>query len=269
MIRRHDGDRFLLVAQHDHALLSGQLAEHYGNGRFARPEPRGAVIRAVGMHDCGWPMHDQRPTLNKEGWPVDVFETPLPLALKVWQAGTDRMEGEDVYARMLVSLHVLGLSAFAASHAHTRTEIFELNRFQHKQIELQEQLRRKLGMSTEIPLRLGLATEGKDENEERLKRNHTILQAMDRLSLALCCTEVVFPKIENVAPKAGAAAVTLSFARTGETAVKVEPWPFDAEVLSAQVPYRAVAARKYVSQEEFAEAYAKAPVEMMNVTAHS
>src|SRR5687767_15264144 len=112
MIRRLAGDRFLLIAQHDHALLSGQLAERYGNARFATPQPREAVVRAVGMHDCGWPMHDERPTLNAEGWPVDVFETPLPLALKVWQAATDRMAGEDPYARMLVSLHVLGLSAF-------------------------------------------------------------------------------------------------------------------------------------------------------------
>ena len=268
MIRRVAGDRFLLITQDAHARLSGRLAERYGNARFAAPEPRRAVVAAVGMHDCGWPLHDEQPTLNKEGLPVDVFETPLPLALKVWQAGVDRMEGEEAYARLLVSLHVLGLSAYAASHVHTRSEVFELNRFQHKQIEVQEQLRRALGLSTEIPLRLGMATDGKDEAEERLKRNHTILQAMDRLSLALCCTDVVFPKIENVVPKPGSAAVTLTFTRTGETAVKVEPWPFGAAVLTDEVAYRAVEARKYASVEEFREAHGKATVEMMELTVH-
>src|SRR4051794_17779857 len=109
MIRRALGDQFLLFTQHDHAQLSGELARHYGNRLFARPDPSDETIRAVARHDCGWPLHDERPTLNKDGLPLDVFETPLDVAMAVWQAGVDRVADEQTYTRLLVSLHVLGL----------------------------------------------------------------------------------------------------------------------------------------------------------------
>src|SRR5687767_3900368 len=129
MIRKHVGEFFYLFRQDDHARLSGELAEHYGNKWFARPEPAAEVIAAVGLHDCGWPLHDDRPTLNKEGLPVDVFETPLAIALEVWREGVERVKTFSPYTQLMVSLHVLGLSGFAAGHARDRLEQFELNKF--------------------------------------------------------------------------------------------------------------------------------------------
>src|SRR5881394_855981 len=102
MIRRDMGDAFFLFAQHDHAQLSGQLAAHYGNRFFGKPDPPEPTIRAVGLHDCGWPLHDDQPTLNKDGLPLDVFETPLDIAISVWQAGVERVANEDGYAQLLV-----------------------------------------------------------------------------------------------------------------------------------------------------------------------
>src|SRR5205823_9167662 len=137
MIRREMGSSFLLIAQDDHARLSGELARHYGNRFFAKAEPFEETIRAVALHDCGWPLHDDRPTLNKDGLPLDVFETPLDIAIYVWQAGVEAVANENVYTQLLVSLHVLGLSGFAAARQHDRREQFELNKFQHRQIEKQ------------------------------------------------------------------------------------------------------------------------------------
>ena len=82
MIRRHVADEFWLIAQHDHALLSGHLAEQIGGGEFERPAPR--AIRGIALHDCGWPLHDdEAPTLNERGQPLDVFES-TPLFQKLW-----------------------------------------------------------------------------------------------------------------------------------------------------------------------------------------
>lgn len=61
MIRRQEADRFYLIAQNDHALLSGQVAAHYGNQRFTRANPATETLRAASLHDCGWPLHDERP----------------------------------------------------------------------------------------------------------------------------------------------------------------------------------------------------------------
>jgi hypothetical protein len=263
------GESFLLFAQHDHAQLSGELARHYGNRLFARPDPLEPTIVAVGLHDCGWPLHDHRPTLNKEGLPLDVFETPLDIAIGVWQAGVERVVDQDVYTQLLVSLHVLGLSGFAAARQHDRREQFELNKFQHRQIEKQVELRKQLGMALDIPLKLGLAVRSDSAQEERLRRNHNIVQAMDRISLGLCCTDLVFEKIEGIAPRPGAAAVTLNFIRTDDFALRVEPWPFDREEIEQEIEYRAVAAGRYEDVDEFRKAYADAAPMRMKMTVHS
>ena len=49
MIRRHAGDLFHLITPHDHALLSGKLAAHFGNPRFAPLEPRDQTVAAASL----------------------------------------------------------------------------------------------------------------------------------------------------------------------------------------------------------------------------
>ncbi len=262
------GDSFFLFAQDDHARLSGELARHHGNRLFAKPDPLEETILAVARHDCGWPLHDDRPTLNKDGLPLDVFETPLDVAIGVWQAGVEKVADEAAYTQLLVSLHVLGLSGFAAARQHDRREQFELNKFQHRQIEKQVELRRKLGMPLDVPLRLGLAVRSDLAQEERLRRNHNIVQTMDRISLGLCCTELMFEKIESIVPRPGAAAVTLRFIRTDDFSLRVEPWPFDQERIELEIAHRAVAAGKYEDVEEFRAAYASAAPTRMKMTVH-
>lgn len=262
------GDQFLLFTQHDHAQLSGQLARHYGNRNFARPQPLEETVAAVASHDCGWPMHDRLPTLNKDGLPLDVFETPLDIAIAVWQAGVENVADQPPYTRLLVSLHVLGLSGFAATRQHDRLEQFELNKFQHRQIELQVELRKQLGMALDVPLKLGLAVPTIIPGEEQLRRNHNIVQTLDRISLGLCCTEIPFEKIEGIIPRAGSAPLTLNFTRSDQFALQVDPWPFDQERIELEIPYRAVAAGKYDDVEEFRTAYAQAAEARMLMTVH-
>lgn len=269
MIRRIVGNRFLLFAQNDHALLAGQLAEHLGNQRFAAPEPRSAVLRAIALHDAGWPEHDREPTLNDDGFPLDFLETPPLLGFEVWGIGFERCANEDPYTRLLISLHLLSLSAYIANSVRTPHERFELNKFQHRQIEHQEALRRQLGLATDIPLKLGLAVDGGIAAEEQLKRNFHLLQLMDRLSLALLCNEMMFRKVEQLVLRPGNAPATLNFTRTGPTEVRVEPWPFEPPALASEVPCRVVPVRRYSSIEEFRQVYSEAPMERFAVTVRS
>jgi len=64
MIRHRQGDAFLLITQDDHARLAGRFAERIGNDTFDPADPRESAVRGVALHDCGWPDHDDRPTLN-------------------------------------------------------------------------------------------------------------------------------------------------------------------------------------------------------------
>src|SRR3954471_21700194 len=125
MIRRDVGDAFLLIAQHDHAHMAAQLAEVFGNEQFAEPDPFDQAVLGVALHDCGWPLHDDQPTLNAQGLPLDVFESPARIAIKVWTTSADRAAARDPYAGLLTSLHVLSLSVFATTQTSFEHEKFD------------------------------------------------------------------------------------------------------------------------------------------------
>ena len=110
MIRRDEANEFLLISQIAHARLAATLAAAVGNDKFAAPLPRGPVLKAVELHDEGWPLHDQSPTINARGEPTDVFEMALETALAIWSASTERAAAADPYAGLMVSLHGLSLS---------------------------------------------------------------------------------------------------------------------------------------------------------------
>jgi hypothetical protein len=256
---------FALITQDDHARLSGELARHLGTMRYARPEFRGwkgggfeSFVRAVSLHDAGWPLHDSAPTLNAQGYPSDVFETTREVAFRVWPGAPEAAKAYGPVAELLTSLHILALSAYATSltsFQHEKLDVaslparFELNKFQHREIERQERLRRELGLSTEIPLTMGLADEHVDEREDELRAALRWLQAMDLLSLSVCCTKPPQEKSQDVYARPGEEGEGLRVRREGDDLV-VSPWPFGVERIEVEIPAVIVPARRYGSEGE-------------------
>jgi hypothetical protein len=279
MIRRESGSDWLLITQDDHARLAGELAGHVGNQLFDRPAPSAAFVQAVTLHDCGWPLHDNEPTLNAAGEPIDVFETTPHIGLKVWSASADRAAATDPRAGLLVSLHTLSLSIGAAgakqflaknfdlNHPPTR---FEMNKFQHRQVELQESLRRKLGLPTDLPLKHGLSIDSKSPAERELLFQFRLLQAMDQISLALCCNKPPVSEITPVQARPGGRTLSLRLRRTNDQTLQVSPWPFDLGELKLHIPHRRLAATAFSpdaeGEAEFRRAYNAATVEQFEVT---
>ncbi len=268
MIRRRAGNDYLLITQNDHAILAGQLAAHFGGRRFAGPDPREETLAGATFHDCGWPVHDDEPTLNPKGEPIDVFESSIALAVTVWSASASRAAAYGDYAGLLVSLHVLNLSGFASTRELTRREQFELNQFQQGEFERQENYRKRLGLRVDLPLRFGLAEPGADVAEDRLTFNYRIVQATDQISLGLCCTEPPFKQIKNVHAAAGAPSIVLTLERMNPTALLVEPWPFDADVLSFDVPCRRIPAQIFATLDNFRQAWNAAAPEQLVLSVH-
>jgi len=271
MIRHRHADEFILFTQDDHARLSGLLASHIGNSAFARPDPADAVIDAITLHDRGWPTHDFQPTLNPQGFPLHVFETPVELAVSVWTESVREAAKRGDYTGLLVSLHVMALSMIAQSHyssprnrlLHAR-QVFELNKFQQNQIEAQENFRGRLGMRTDLPLNYGLAAPGASPAEDALLFNYNLLKAMDRLSLAVLCSEPLFETIEGVYPRPGAKPIELRLRNEGEWTIRVSPWPFNQPTIEAEVPFRRIPARP-MEIEEFQRGYEAAAVQIQKV----
>jgi hypothetical protein len=271
MIRRRVGNEFWLIAQHDHALLSGELAKHFGNARFAKPEPDDQTTLAIHLHDCGWPMHDECPTLNKDRLPLDVFESSPQLGFSVWSESSRRAVERGPYCGLLVSLHGLNLSALATAQTFDNEQFdindarvrFEVNKFQHAQIELQERLRKQLGMHIDIPLHCGIAPESNDRQEQHLAYNFRMLQALDKLSLCICCTKPPFANIEPLTHRPGGPATSLDVTRPTSEKLLVHPWPFDVDLIPVSVPYRRVQAMPFADEREFREAYKAASIEQL------
>ena len=269
MIRHRRGNEFLLIAQHDHAQLAGRLAAHLGNDRFAPPTPLDAVVAGVALHDCGWPLHDDHPTLNPQGLPLHVLEVPMRIATRVWTESSRRATEEGgAYAGLLVSLHVLYLSMIAQRHdqePHERYadahDLFELNKFQHRQIEHQENLRRELGLRLDLPLKGGLTRRGQDPGEDLLLFNAMYLRLCDAISLDACASDDLFPAMPEVFPHAGAEPVRINFGHPAPFAITLDPWPFDRSEIRLETPCRRLPATPFGDEERFREAYANASVE--------
>jgi hypothetical protein len=271
MIRREEGNDFLLITQHDHALIAGELAERFGNEKFTRPEPRESALRGVRLHDCGWPLHDDQPTLNKDGKPLDVFETTRPIALKVWTASTDKAAAKDPYAGLLVSLHVLSLSVFASTRTDFEHEKFDMDqpadrfavaKFQQHEIERQEKLRLTLGLRTDKPGHHKHAQEVTQKKEDQLTFNFRMLQAMDLISLALCCTKLPSRQTQDVLPHPGGAPLRFSLERRDKDVV-VDPWPFDQERVELMIPVCRIAAKAYEDDVDLHAALASGASEVL------
>lgn len=267
MIRRPaEKGTFLLITQHDHALAAGALGQHIGNSRFAAPAPREEVLRGISLHDCGWPLHDNLPTLNRENLPLHVFESPLSLVTQVWNASVVGAREQGDYPGLLVSLHVLHLSSMFAPNNPTRSEIFEMNKFQHRQIEIQEELRGHLELSNEIPRHLGLARFGASTADDQLQFNFRMLTAMDRISLALCCGKHLFPTFDDVPARAGELPTTIQVTMPTPKVMTLDPWPFDQPTLTFDVPARRVSSTPFNDLDAFRAAYAAATLEPLTLT---
>lgn len=220
----------------------------------------------IALHDSGWPDHDEAPTINPNGQPLDVFETPRSLALSIWQHSVNRVTERDVYAGLLVNLHMFSLSIFSTQSTlapggtwdlKDPRARFEVNRFQHKMVEIQESLRLKLGMRTDLPLEYGVARNSTDPAERRLAKDFQWLAAMDQLSLCICCTQPPFNTLSSM---------SLSVNRPVDEVVMVDPWPFKQTKFQVTFPFRRLPVQRYADQTELCSLFRSVSPEQFTVT---
>jgi len=269
------GDEFWLITQPDHARLAAELLGHFGNGAFSNAYVNDDLRGATALHDDGWAAHDAAPTVNSIGSPLDVFEPSPDVVLPLWRASASAAQEHSAAAGLLVSCHVLTLSAYLASREQT-THIsadpavmltrFALNKFQHYEFERQETLRRILGLRTDWPTTLGLAENCPDPAEQLLTARFRLLQAMDLLSLALCCTKPPGDRTGPLHSTPAAPATSIQFHLQSQRTIALGPWPFAEKRLELSVPYRAVPARRYADDADLRAVYDAAPQRPLRVS---
>jgi hypothetical protein len=99
----------LAIPQSSHAWLAWQVAEHWGNRRFARVAPRAEVLAAIILHDVGWTEFDADPGVDGAGRPVTFDAMPAAAHLDIWRQCVHRAAAFSRYAALLVAHHFAAL----------------------------------------------------------------------------------------------------------------------------------------------------------------
>ena len=213
MIVRERADSFVLVEQHDHALVSGEFARRWVEG----PNPRESTLYAVENHDVAWRGPDREVLWDGEsGRPHSFLDYPLGPKLSAQRWGIEQVEARDAYAGCLCSMHYARF--LVGSEKPVEVEF--------REGEAARQGRLREGMSW--------------EELENLERNFRFLRLCDGLSLFLFLYEpgrTGYPPPTPGGFELDGTSYELRW-QTGR-AVRLEPFPL-TEPFDVSVPYREV-----------------------------
>jgi len=177
-----EGKPNFVIEQIDHARMSGQLAEVFGNDSFAAPVPHGLLTYIVAHHDEGWESVDAlREQSPSTGLPHHLTQTPLPYLVKTSKASPDFNEVHHAFCGLLSSMHTYGLfngrygmsdfifiDKIAPDNMQAVTDM--LNAELERQVRLKEQLSSKAESASWV-------------EKDALMNNYKLLQFFDTLSL--------------------------------------------------------------------------------------
>lgn len=246
MIRAETDTGWVLIRHPDHAFLAGQFAEAWGNADFPRPAPFDRLCFAVAHHDDGWMARDAAPVLTPDGKPegftkalVGAYsafeEIDLPAYLAVRGEATRAAAALDPLAGVLISMHTVNLLSEQADLATIRPE----HRAAHAEF-----LAGQRAWQAETAAREGFST-------AMLQRGFEFLQCCDNLSLIACAGLDKVATLRHAQADAAGGRKELVCTPVEPGTWRVAPWPFAAERLEFDLPYRVLGQKTFADVEEY------------------
>lgn len=229
-----------LIPQHEHGLVSGELAAAWRGGEGGEPLAE-EVVLATALHDLGWVELDAEPARDPDtGRPLDFLDFPSGRKYEAASEAIERISELHPYAGVLVSLH------YATFGSPRRTAEFE---------EVEEE--RRLALLAE----LGDEAPGPDT----IRRDLAYLRLFDNLSLFLCLTPPgaapssrpswLVPDLLELPDGTG----RVELAWKGPDRASLAPDVFGGEALEAEVSCRDLPATAFASDAELRAAWEAAP----------
>ncbi|WP_077213502.1 DUF3891 family protein [Bacillus dakarensis] len=167
MIVAQQNDSFIMINQHDHAKVSGLLAENWRDDYFFGVERKLDVIFAIYEHDRGWIDLDKNPLLNKRTQiPFSFIDYPLAPKIAHYKKGIDEVEFKNKYAALLCSLH------YGSFLQHSDDQYSQ--NFYKQEVQRQQTLLKMLNI-------IGII-----QKEKQLQYHLDMLKFCDNLSLYIC-----------------------------------------------------------------------------------
>lgn len=235
-----------LIRQHDHGLVSGELAAAWngplGSGAWDR-----VVVLATSLHDLGWRELDDPPVWDPEtGRPRDFLAYPPDAKYEAAAEGIDRIEELHPYAAVLVSLHY---TSFRGGGRPSEFEEAEEDR----RVELLDTL------------------EDEAPGPRQIQEDLQALRLFDNLSLFLCLTPpgadpdsspswltpelLILPSWAGVIEERRGRPMELTWRDEGT--VSLDPWLFEEE-LELEIPFRDLAEDRYPDADSLVRAWSEA-----------
>lgn len=260
IVRKQQNNELILIGQTDHSRLVGQLAAHWGNDRFAMPQPYISMVRAATFHDYGWLRYETSPLIHPEtGEPYQFLQLPLgPAQLASYQWSLDWLADIDRYAGLIINMHRTGLwnNRYNTIAHPTGYNIRELS------AEARQFIARNEAKQKEEQSSLGLNA-GSCGQGNALWTNYRLMQVWDLLGLYFCCQDPYDDYIEPVpvsySDKDG---VRLMLKPAGPSNVKVEPFPLDVNPCRIQLTMKRLPKSSFDNVEAFQRSYFQAGTEV-------
>jgi hypothetical protein len=252
MIIRETTQTFIFIEQHEHATLSGQLAEHWKDDFFWKSAYPEDTLLAIYQHDRGWIRLDNSPESDEvHKKPYSFLNYPLEQKLVHYKLGVDEVEAMNPYAAILCGMHYV---SFMRNSNCLEETFIEQERVR------QNRLKELLQIHTA-------------EKEALLNYHFHLLQFFDDLSLYLCLNQPGVSKEEEYFFFRNGFKNTDFFALTGakkidatwksQDKIQVSPFPLKTEV-EALIPYREIS-KKEIERLGLKKAYNHAPIQKYKV----
>jgi len=270
MLRLETETGWWLVTHPDHARLSGDFAERWGNDRFQRPEPREHVLRGIRRHDDGWIARDSLPQITRQGKPsafsiefVGKYsgfeEIDLVDFLAVRDSAVREIAAEDPYAALLISMHTYNLlNERSDKSTISPAQLPLMEQFLKQQKEFQGTLRNQIASDARFT---------QDQSSDGTIFDHfRLLQAMDYLSLLTCVDFRNPAHLLHPLPTRDGGHTPIQVRPIAQRHFILDPYPFPEASLTVQFPARHIKGKIFSSSAELQNAIAASPKETLAVT---
>lgn len=106
IVRENEEGKTVLIPQHEHAAISGEIARHWRKDDPDSPVLRPDAIMAIDQHDRAWIPLDEAPKPKPGGKGFYSFiDYPLTDKLRAYQQGIMEVREQSRYAAILCSRH--------------------------------------------------------------------------------------------------------------------------------------------------------------------
>lgn len=246
MIRREQGDEWLIISQGDHARVAAELAAAWMHTAVGAAHISDLLIETVRDHDTGWRHWEEAPEIDPQtGIPRSFTEMPMATAAVIWEQSIEYCAREHSLPGIWVSSHFCRLAEQALlSRRDDSDDVAAIERFLAAQKLFQGRCRVA-----------ALAEMTQRELESLVTFGTWYLRLFDGLSLWLCCAERSRPLVMRFNEQS----VRLIPRSVAE--ISLDPYVLTQRPLSFTVPARRIPARSYGSNEELQSTLNAAPME--------